>query len=190
MSKMYHKVPTALTFHTLLLVIAIYRSAGSEESVNFLQKCGQSVQAETYEVPETFREPVEQNGQEDINKYLYRFPLLENSIDNCSTGLKKLNLNTSVRGSVFWTSTGYLATPPWSYPPERHCISKLVTHTSPAITAFIYYIGGINLVLYGISLSFTGWNVYTLCRLKRETRILNSNWLQLDSHFCASQYFG
>ena len=130
--KMDHKVLTALTFHTLLvLIVAIHLSAGWKRSEPFLQKCSQNGKAEMYDVPETLRQPVEPNGQGDDANYLYRFPLLENSLGNCSNALKTLHLNTSVRGSVFWTSTGYLVTPLWSYPPERHCISRLVTPLKP-----------------------------------------------------------
>ena len=110
-----------LTFHTFLLfAIAIQLSAGFRGSDIFLQKCGESVlQAETYDVPETLREPPEKHDPEDMYKDSHSFPLLENSLRNCSVDLRALHLNTSVRESMFWTSTGYLVTSSWSYPPER-----------------------------------------------------------------------
>ena len=87
---MRHKVLTALlTFRTLLLlVIAIQLSAGFRGSKEtFLEKCGESMRAETYyDVHETLREPADKNGQEDTYKDLYRFPLVESSLGNCSTG--------------------------------------------------------------------------------------------------------
>ena len=123
---MWHKRLAALNSRTAVLLVIVCILAARGDCENFLQKCSQAVTADTFNVPETLREPFEPTGDDEdtYNDEFYNFPLLEDSLSNCTSALQHLSLNTSTSGSVFWTSTGHLVTQLWSYPKERHCISR------------------------------------------------------------------